>query len=122
MVEGRWRGACQGSFTARRDGLNDALCPPLTRHGASLRHHKGSFTARRDGGAEPPPRCTSDLGLVIEAPWLVNGGHGASFRPHKEDTDNLRTGSAAERGQGHSPLSRLGAPSAAGRALVCSHL
>jgi hypothetical protein len=24
--------------------------------------------------------------LVIEAPWLVNGGHGASLRHHKEDT------------------------------------
>jgi hypothetical protein len=47
---------------------------------------------------EPPHRATPDCN-VIKAPWLVNGGHGASLRHHNEGsarTGSARTGSAAQ--------------------------
>jgi hypothetical protein len=56
-----------------------AAAPTLLIHGPACR--------RRPAWPERPrgPGATASISKIIEAPWLVNGGHGASLRQHVDD-------------------------------------
>jgi hypothetical protein len=63
--------------------------PPDVRALAVVHHQPrvGRAQQRQDAHPPPPLRVAPARGVsvldVIEAPWLVNGEHGASLRHHK---------------------------------------
>eukprot|EP01049_Picozoa_sp_SAG25_P006678 SAG25_NODE_514_length_7279_cov_5.792758_2_plen_174_part_00 len=81
-----WRRFTAAQSAGRRYRIAHAykgisLCP-FGRKGAAV-----FFVSSRRGmqslGREPDGAATPHSTRVIEAPWLVNGGHGASLRHHK---------------------------------------
>jgi hypothetical protein len=73
--------ACAPINTVARTTLQYSLAIYITHPGVFL------SVARQGGGGATANTAAAQVlltpaqpGLLIEAPWLVNGGHGASFR------------------------------------------
>ena len=73
----------------------------------------GRGRRRRPRLQPPPPRAfLSSFDTVIEAPWLVNGGHGASLRHHNGRLGGFCTPLAADRAPHPAAQPRCSAPPA----------
>jgi hypothetical protein len=80
---GRQRGAGVGADLVLGGELGRAV--GVDRHrGRVLRDgHRGDVAVGGAGGRVDQALHLVHYCNIIEAPWLVNGGHGASFRHHK---------------------------------------